>query len=401
MTGTGTHAEGRPRLIVLATTFPASAGDGVPAFVLDIAREQAREFDVTVIVPRVPGAAAREIVDGVDVRRFAYFPRRWERLANGAILDNLKAKRSNWLQVAPLMLAQIRALRRATRELRPAAVHAHWVIPAAVAARFGAPSVPLLVTTHGGDIYALNRPPISGIKRSLLRRAGAVTTVNEEMAARLHSWGVSADHISVLPMGVPLQEAAAVRSRVEPEPGRVTVVGRLVEKKGFGGIIRSVSTLESGSADLTIVGDGPLRADLERDAAGAASIRFLGQLSRDRVLEEMGRSSVFAVPSVAATSGDQEGLPVVLLEAAAMGCAIVASDLPGINEAMTDGVDAILVPPGDVDALRDAIARLLADPALRARLGTAARKRAAHYSLDRVGEQYRAAVRAAIEGANS
>jgi glycosyltransferase involved in cell wall biosynthesis len=388
----------RPKLLVLASTFPASLGDGVPAFVLDIAREEAVDFDVTVLTPRVRGAAEREVIDGVTVVRFGYFPKRWEDLADGAILDNLKARRSRWLQVLPLVGGQVRAIRRLVRELRPDAIHAHWVIPQGVTARLAAPGVPILVTTHGGDIYALNGGVAARIKQNILRRAHQVTTVNAEMAARLRDWGVDSERLSVLPMGVPLEDVLDARARATPVPGRITVVGRLVEKKGFGVLIEALRDLDTATPwSLHIVGDGPLRTSLEHQAAGLP-ITFLGQQSRSEVLREMGESEVFAVPSVSAASGDQEGLPVVLLEAAAMGCAIIASNLPGINEALSDGQTGLLVPQGDIAALGSGIRRLLEDEALRSRLSDAARQRGAEYSNATIGLRYRETVARVIAG---
>ena len=103
-----------------------------------------------------------------------------------------------------------------------------------------------------------------------------------------------------------------------------------------------------------------------------------------------------AVPSVPAANGDQEGLPVTLLEAAAVGAAIVASDLPGIRDVVQDDVSGVLVPPGDVPALRAALQRVLTDDAARARYQEQAVVSAAEFSTERIGERYRAVLRAAI-----
>lgn len=382
----------RPRLLVLASTFPAHPGDGVPAFVLDLAAAEADGFDVTVLTPNVPHAAATERIGEVDVVRFRYFPRRWEDLADGAILDNLKARKSRWLQVLPLMVAQFFALRRVVRETRPDAIHAHWVIPQGMAAYAGARGIPTLVTTHGGDIYALNNPIFLAIKRRVLNWAGAVATVNKDMIAKLESWGLPSSKLHLLPMGVSLTEVAAAGKAVESERGRILVVGRLVEKKGFGVLLEALRDHVAHTEwSLTIVGDGPLRDELEEQASGLP-VTFTGQLGRDDVLHEMARASVLALPSVSAASGDQEGLPVVLLEAAAMGCTIVASDLPGINEALTTEVNGLLVEQGDAVALAAALDRLLDDEALRDRLGAAAEIRAIDYSITSIGAGYRAAI---------
>lgn len=397
----------RPRLLVLASTFPARQSDGVPAFVLDLARQESRDFAVTVLAPHVPGAPKRDVIEnehgGIEVLRFRYFFRRFEDLADGAILDNLKQRRSRWLQVVPFLVAQLFAISRTVGRTRPAAIHAHWVIPQGISATIAARRTPLLVTLHGGDIYALNGGIFRVIKRWVLGHAAGITTVNAQMQERVESWDAARADVHVIPMGVPLAEVAAT-PRPETtladraEERHVVVVGRLVEKKGFDVLL---SALRDHAAHdnagplgwrITIAGGGPLRRVLGSQAKGLR-VDFVGQLARADVLALIARSSVFVLPSVPAASGDQEGLPVVLLEAAALGASIVASDLPGINDAMTDGVTALLVPPGDPVRLANAIDRLLDQPELAARLGRAAAQRALDYSTEAVGERYRTLLR--------
>ena len=134
--------DGRPRLLVLASTFPAHHDDGTPAFVADLAVAQSAAFETVVVTPRVPESRARESWAGVDVRRYRFFPRRWEDLAAGAILENLRSRPSRWLQVPFLFLAGALAVRRAVREIAPDVVHVHWIIPQGVmdcSARDGRP----------------------------------------------------------------------------------------------------------------------------------------------------------------------------------------------------------------------------------------------------------------------
>jgi len=206
----------KPKLLVLASTFPGTPGDGTPAFVLDLALQQAKDFDVTVITPMVPGAArVQQMASGdggtaVNVIRYRYFLKRWEDLAHGAILDNLKARKSRFIQVPFLMLGLWRTIRAQVAAGAPAAIHAHWVIPQGVIATVAAPKVPLLVTTHGGDIYALNAGPILRLKKWVFNRAAAITTVNSQMKARLVELGLPEAKVSVLPMGVDTATVGAI-----------------------------------------------------------------------------------------------------------------------------------------------------------------------------------------------
>lgn len=379
---------GRPRLLVIASTFPSHANDGTPHFVLDLARIQARTFDTVVIAPRVPGATPVERMDGVEVRRFRYFPRRWEGLADGAIIENLRSRRSNWLQVLPFFIAEILAIRRAVREHRPDVVHVHWIIPQGLSALVAARRIPWLVTTLGGDLYALTDPLSTRLKRAVLGRARTVTAMNAQMCEILLTLGAPVQHTQVLSMGAQVDRIRDGVAHAHTTPGRLLFAGRLVEKKGVHILLEALRLLPDDMEwSLCVVGDGPLRADLERAASGLP-VRFLGQMGLAELIVEYGASDVVVLPSVRAASGDQDGLPVVLIEAMAAGRAVVASDLPGIDAAISDGHSGLLVPPGDPAALADALTRLLIDASLREQLGKNARSRADEFSVEAVGGRY-------------
>jgi len=164
--------------------------------------------------------------------------------------------------------------------------------------------------------------------------------------------------------------------------------GRLVEKKGVAVLLDALRRLPATGWTLDIVGDGHLRAELTR-LADDLPVTFRGQLSRAELARSYARAEIAVVPSVPAASGDQDGLPVTLLEAMALGCAVVASDIPGIDAAVVHGESGILVPPGDAQALAAAVEALLADPDRRAKLGAAARSRAEEFSVAGFGARYR------------
>ncbi|GAB3464259.1 glycosyltransferase [Actinophytocola sediminis] len=383
----------RPRLLVVASTFPASAEDGTPAFVRDLAAYAALEFDTEVLVPQVRGAKRVESVNGMTVRRFRYFPRRWEDLADGAIIENLRSKRSRWLQVLPFFLAEIVALRRAVRRHRPDVVHVHWMIPQGVSALVAARTVPWVVTTLGGDVYALKDPVSRRLKGAVLRRARAVTTMNDDMRQRLVDLGATAETTEVLPMGADVETITAAGAGIEREAGRILFVGRLVEKKGAADLLAAIRSLDDLPGwQLDVIGDGPLRAELERQAAGLP-VTFHGTAGRGQLAAAYARAQIAVFPSKAAASGDQDGLPVALLEALAAGCVVVASRIPGIDAAVVDQTSGVLVPPGDAAALAAALRALLPDAALRERLSAAGRVRAEEFSVSSLGARYCALLR--------
>lgn len=364
----------------------------------DLAVRLSDRFDVRVVVPMVPGAPAREDAEGIVVTRYRYFPRRFEDLAHGAILENVRTRPSRLIQVPFFLVAQAVAVRRAVREHRPDVLHAHWIIPQGIVARLVGRRVPTVVTTLGGDLYALGDPLSRRLKRAVVTHAKAVTVMSADMRERAIALGAHPDTTTVRPMGA-ATAAFAAAAGASPRAATGTVellaVGRLVEKKGFGVLLAALREIGAQGWHLTVVGDGPLRADLEQRAEGLP-VTFVGQLGREALAAADARAHIAVFPSVRAASGDQDGLPVALLEAMAAGCAVVVSDLPGLTDAVVDGESGLVTPHGDESALAAALAALIADGATRERLGRGARERAAAFDVTAVADGYAQVLRAAM-----
>jgi glycosyltransferase involved in cell wall biosynthesis len=184
-------------------------------------------------------------------------------------------------------------------------------------------------------------------------------------------------------------------------PVELLGVARLVPKKGLEALLAALASLPRGLRwRYTHVGGGPLRKELETRAAAlglAGRVEWRGPLAQDQVLETYRRADLFVLASRIAPDGDRDGLPNVLLEAGAMELASVASGIEAIPELIEDGVNGRLVPPDDPQALAAAIAQLIGDPALRLRLGRAARARvlerfAMTAGLDRLAARLRASL---------
>lgn len=385
------------RLLVLATTFPARAGDGTPEFVLTLsAALAAAGVEVHAVVPRVPGAPPREVVEGVEVRRVAYFPRRFEGLAHGAIMANLRAQRWRAAEAPSLVGALAVAARREVRRVRPHVVHAHWLVPAGLVARGlrRTDGVPYVVTAHGADAFTLRSAPALRAKRAVVAGAAATVPVSTAIGEALAPLGPVAPPI---PMGVDVARIAAEVGPRSPEPGRVLFVGRLVEKKGVDVLLRALARVPEAGA--VVVGDGPSRSALEALAAElglGGRARFLGQRDRAGVMAELARAALVALPSQVGAGGDQDGTPVVLGEAMAAGVPVVASDLGGLAEHVADGTSGWLVAPGSVDELAGALRAAVADPAGAERRAAAARAAlSGALDLDSVARRYRAVLEAA------
>jgi glycosyltransferase involved in cell wall biosynthesis len=161
---------------------------------------------------------------------------------------------------------------------------------------------------------------------------------------------------------------------------RIVCVASLEEVKGHRFVIEACRLLQERGVRFTcqLVGDGPLRARLERQAseAGIAShVHFLGGQPRPVVARLLAESDVAVLGSHPTPEGRREGIPVALMEAMAAGLPVVATAISGIPELVVTGVTGVLVPSGDATALAGGLQRLAEDPDLRRRMGRAGRAR--------------------------
>lgn len=215
-----------------------------------------------------------------------------------------------------------------------------------------------------------------------LRRSAAVIVPSGHIGRLVQGWGVPAERVQVVTNAVPrspLAEADRATLRAELglplETPLLVTVGRLTPVKGVDVAIRALEYLPD--ALLVIVGEGEQRAELETLAAPYGSrVRFVGQQPNQRALRFVRAADSFVLSSYT------EGLSHVLLEALTVGTPVVATAVGGNPEILTDGVNGLLVPPGDPRALAAAIGRLLADPALAERLAAAGRARGADFDWE-------------------
>jgi phosphatidylinositol alpha-mannosyltransferase len=162
----------------------------------------------------------------------------------------------------------------------------------------------------------------------------------------------------------------------------ILFMGRHEPRKGLDVLLSAMGRLPP-DVRLWVASDGPQTAELKASVEGDARIEWLGRLSDEEAASRLRGADVFCAPSV-----HGESFGVVLLEAMSASTPIVASALPGYQNVARDGVDALLVPPGDSVALADALTRLLADGDLAKRLVTAGESRAAEFAMDKLAERY-------------
>lgn len=348
----------KKKLLVTASTFPRWENDTEPRFILDLSKHMTDEFDVTVLVPAAPGAKDKEILEGVNVVRYHYFPvHKWETLCYpGAIVPRIREKKIRILLVPFLLLSLYGHLLKMVSQYD--IVHAHWLIPQGIVQSFF--KKPYIVTGHGGDVTSLNEGILKKLKTRCIRKAKAVTVVSQYLKGRVQEL-VPEKKVAVISMGVDVSRFGK-RYYVPNYFGQgdkkvVLFVGRLAEKKGVTYLIEAMKEID---AICVIVGNGPLRDMLIEQAKGQGEkIKFLGAKSHDELKTIYASADVFVAPSITAKDGDMEGLPTTIMEAMASNLPIIASDSGGICELIKHNYNGLLFEEKDVSKLREYILIML------------------------------------------
>lgn len=266
-------------------------------------------------------------------------------------------------------------------------VHAHFGLNGAFALpMLRRRPLPLAVSFHGHDVGGLMPQNARSLRYrryqrlapELFERSGLLLAASTELAERLEELGAPRSKLVVHRLGIDLHRFSPAPR--EEGPFGVLMVGRFVEKKGMGYGLEAFARLrrEVPGARLSLIGDGPLRADLQAHATRLGlgeSVRFLGARSADEVGDALRRHHVLLTPSVETASGDRESGTLVVKEAAATGMPVVGSRHGGIPEIIDDGETGYLVAERDIDGLSERLIGLARDPALRDRLGRAGREK--------------------------
>ncbi len=236
-------------------------------------------------------------------------------------------------------------------------------------------NVPYTLTTHAWDIFARERYPYLN---TLLKEAAKIITIsNYNKKYLIKNFALKEENIEVVRMGIdPTKFSLSYDSNHEM---KILSVGRLVEKKGFEYSIKAMGILARKYPDIkyTIVGTGPEETrlrNLVNELKLQNNINFAGGMSNEALLNEYREANIFVLPCVVAPNGDMDGIPVVLMEAMAMGKAVVSTTVSGIPELITDSENGLLVNQKDPGVLAEALDRILSHEVDAKKLGLLGRK---------------------------
>ena len=270
-------------------------------------------------------------------------------------------------------------LRRSVLNERVDIVHAHTAHAVALAAMAVSRTPARMVVTRRAAFRLRSNP----LTRWKYHRADAIIAISNRVERALVDGGIDRALIAVVPSGVKLDRHVRAASRAElgvsADAPLVVMVGALTAEKDPVTFVRAVAAAsrQVPAMHALLVGDGPLRGIVETEAARlglASSLRLTGY--RDDA------DALIAAADVVALSSVEEGLGSVLIDAMVFGKPVVATAAGGITELVVDGETGLLVAPGDAEALGAALARVIAEPGMAARLGAAALARAPRFSIE-------------------
>lgn len=352
------------RILLLSVDFPPARG-GIQNLLANLADGLAGAHDVTVIAPRRRGAAAWDSDQRYTIVRAA-----------------------GWTFWPVLMIAFWgSALLRAMRRPPDIIVCGHVLLGPVcyvLARLFGVPVVAFAYA------YEIRAPRMQGLAGWTLRHSTMVVTISEFTRRAVMAHGVPAHRVAVIHPAAdsrPLLPAGAATQGGENAERIILTVARLGELyKGHDMAIRAMPLVlaREPTARYVIVGDGPLRAYLERLAVSlgiARSVTFLGELPAAALDAWYARADVVTLLSrESAIDGGAEGYGLTFVEAGAWGKPVVGGRSGGIPDAVVEGITGLLVDPTDVGAIAEALLRVLSDEALARRLGEQGRNRAMNES---------------------
>ena len=390
------------KILFLTSSYPRSQEDTASVFLRYLAGKLAkRGLDVHVLAP-ADGKGGTSIEGELTVHRFQYFPTALQALAYGSgIMPNLKRSPWLWLQVPFFLIVMTMRLVRLLTAQPFDVIHAHWILPQGIVGLLGAYlyRVPLVVTAHGTDAFALPSRFINRLKRLVITRSN-IWTSNTPTTADAVIRNSYLPKPRIIPMGVDIAHfsngnSAMLRRELAQGEFLILFVGRLTENKGCHDLLHAFSLLGRSTRTRTtlwVIGDGDQRIKLEQNTKHLSiqeKVRFLGTMSHQRLPDFYAAADLVVIPSIQGPSGEAEGQGVVILEAFAARACVLATRLGGICSVVSDHVTGVLVEPSNPKALAGAMEQLLLDPNLRKRLAdTAFADVNARYGWERIAGKF-------------
>lgn len=363
---------------------PLGGGGGV--INAHLAEELANRHEVTVLTSQAMDLFEREIVNGVEVLRVP-------------VLGRSQAAAASMLSMMSYLPSGARRGRSLVKERSFDIINTHFVVPtgplgAYLARQAGVPNV---LTVHGGDLYDPSKKSsphrhavLRSVIRSLLKRADVVVGQSRNTIENVHRYYLPDLACEQIPLGIE-RPSGPHRGRAElgfgDDDRLLVTVGRLVARKGLPKLLETVAAMSDDRIKLVVIGDGPLKGDLERQAADlgiGGQVRFTG------FVDEQDKVDLLNAADLYVSTSQHEGFGLVFLEAMAAGLPVVCYDFGGQSDFLRDGETGSLIALNDELAFRAACERWLADPAGRCDAGRRNREIVESFYIDTCAARYEA-----------
>lgn len=397
--------------MVIVSCFPKHKDDPGD-FVYDLTKKlKEKGFNISVLTPHVINSKFKENINGLKVYRFPYFyPFEFQKLAYGSgIPYNLKNSYLAKIQTPLFFLSELFYAIWVIRKEKVEVIHSHWLVPQGLVGAicrniFG---IPHIATLHSSEITLVKKIPAGRrIAEFIVNNTNVIVSVSLHRAKELLTFislkasDVTKEKIEVIPMGVYLSD---FRNEINKDELKVKYginskfvvlfVGRLVEVKGCEYLIEGFKSVADKFDDvqLIIVGTGPLETELKKVVKELdlnECIGFEGFVEHIKIGDYYSLSDIVVFPSIVDSSGFEEGSPVVLLEALAVGKPIVATRTKGVMEVITDEWNGVLVEQKNSEQIAEKVLELLNDKELRARFSKNALDAGKKYDWDIISRKY-------------
>jgi len=267
-------------------------------------------------------------------------------------------------------------------------------ILAAILRNIGVIEGKIVTTFHGYDISSYIKKNGNDVYKNLFGEGDIFLPISERWKNTLIEMGCDERKIFVHRMGIDTSKfLCSPRNHKENGKVRLLTICRLVEKKGVRYAIRAVAKILGRYPNLEykIAGDGPLKIQLEdliKELNIQDNVKILGWKNQEEIVELLKDTDILIAPSITGTDGEQEGIPVALMEALAQGLPVLSTQHSGIPELIQDGESGFLVREGDVDALAERLEFFLVHPEIWSKMGRAGREHVEkYYDIDTLNDR--------------
>lgn len=388
----------RKSILVTTSTFSSDSQEGGSRGVYNLCKALAHNFKIFVLAPHARGLRKEESIQDLNVIRYQYFFERWQKLSYGAgILPNLKNNYWLFFQVPFFLFFQLVAVLKVIKKNHPDLIHANWAFPQGFIAYVASllVKIPYIITVRGSDIQAINNYCYRLIVKQALKKSRWIVATSPALAQDVVSiYKVSPEKVKIITSGVDLKlfsKRPGTKTEVKKSSKTgnkfILFVGRITPVKQLDVLLKALPGIISRfpQTELLVAGEGPLMSemkDLAQKLGVEESVEFLGNVSQQKLVSYYNNCDIYALVS------RNEGTPGSLMEAMAIGTAIVVSNYRGVDYAIRNYKNGLVVPVGDVGKTAEAICKLLTDDLLRQRLGAQAQQDAKKFNIESVINKY-------------